>query len=489
MNILYYGDNLDILRRYIKDETVDLIYLDPPFKSNQDYNVIFAEQNGTRAAAQIKVFEDTWRWDEGSARTYQEVVETGPDKVSKVMQSFRTFLGGNDMLAYLSMMAPRLIELQRVLKPTGSIYLHCDSTASHYLKLLMDAVFDPRNFRNEIIWCYKRWPSKQDNFQHMHDVILRYSKSKDVIWNKLYEDFTEQTKKRIKGGMKIEHVVGESGKILIRPTKEKSPGVAMCDYWNIPMIAGQAKERLGYPTQKPEALLERIILASTNEGDTVLDPFCGCGTTIVVAQNLKRQWIGIDVTHLAITLIRHRLHDSYGSSIKNTYKVVGEPVSLPDAQTLAREDPYQFQWWALGLVGARPTEQKKGADRGIDGHLYFHDDTTGKSKQIILSVKTGHVTVSHIRDLRGVMEREKAEIGVLITLTEPTKPMRKEAAGAGFYDSPWRTRHPRLQILTVGELLKGKQINYPPSRGNVTFKKAQTIVDNNSNIETLPLEE
>lgn len=169
--------------------------------------------------------------------------------------------------------------------------------------------------------------------------------------------------------------------------------------------------------------------------------------------------------------------------------MVGEPVSLPDAQTLAREDPYQFQWWALGLVGARPTEQKKGADRGIDGHLYFHDDNTGKSKQIILSVKTGHVTVSHIRDLRGVMEREKAEIGVLITLTEPTKPMRKEAAGAGFYDSPWRTHHPRLQILTVGELLKGKQINYPPSRGNVTFKKAQTIVDNNSNIETLPLEE
>jgi DNA modification methylase len=390
------------------------------------------------------------------------------------MQGMKAFIGENDMLAYLAMMAPRLLQLRRVLKPTGSIYLHCDPTASHYLKLLMDAVFGGGNFRNEIIWCYKRWPSKQDNFQQMHDVIFRYSKSKDVLWNKLYEDFTEQTKRRIKGGMKIEHVLGESGKILIRPTKEKSPGVAMCDYWNIPMIAGQAKERLGYPTQKPEALLERIILASSNEGDVVLDAFCGCGTTIAVAQRLGRRWIGIDITHLAISLIKHRLQDTFGDAIAETYQTIGAPTSLPDAETLAAEDPYQFQWWALELVGARPVEQKKGSDKGIDGRLYFHDEgEAGKTKQVVLSVKAGGTGVAHVRDLRGVLDREQAEIGVLITMQEPTRTMRTEAASAGFYDSPWGTRHPKLQILTVAQLLAGKGIDMPPIRQvSKTFKKA-----------------
>lgn len=288
-NTLYYGDNLEILRDYIPDESIDLIYLDPPFKSDQSYNILFKEKNGTDSTAQIKVFEDTWHWDQKAEETFVEITEKSPKKVADLIIALRSFLGSNDMMAYLVMMAIRLVEFHGALKDTGSIYLHCDPTTSHYLKLLMDAVFDPKNFRNEIIWCYKRWPSKQDNFQKMHDVILRYSKSKDVIWNKLYEDFTEQTRRRIKGGMKIEHIVGESGKILIRPTNEKSPGVAMCDYWNIPMIAGQAKERLGYPTQKPEALLERIINASSNEDDIIFDPFCGCGTTITVAEKLKRK--------------------------------------------------------------------------------------------------------------------------------------------------------------------------------------------------------
>ncbi|MDP2983160.1 MAG: site-specific DNA-methyltransferase, partial [Candidatus Latescibacter sp.] len=331
-NTLYYGDNLDVLRQHIDSDSVDLVYLDPPFKSNQNYNVLFKEQDGSRAASQILAFEDTWTWNQEDEVVFSDLVTTG-GRVSDVMRAFRTFLGPCDMLAYLVMMAPRLIELRRVLKSTGSIYLHCDPTASHYLKLLMDAVFGVESFRNEIIWCYKRWPSKQDNFQQMHDVILRYSKSKKVIWNQLYEDFTEQTKKRIKGGMKIEHIVGESGKILIRPTKEKSPGVAMCDYWNIPMIAGQAKERLGYPTQKPESLLERIISTSSNPGDVVLDPFCGCGTTIAVAQKLGRRWIGIDITHLAITLIKSRLMDTFSGVVQ--YKVIGEPVSIPDAAELA----------------------------------------------------------------------------------------------------------------------------------------------------------
>jgi SAM-dependent methyltransferase len=260
----------------------------------------------------------------------------------------------------------------------------------------------------------------------------------------------------------------------LRP--EDGKGQPIGSFWgDIPPINSQAQERLGYPTQKPEALLERVILASSNEGDLVLDPFCGCGTTVAAAQKLKRRWVGIDITNLAISLIRHRLHDAYGPEIAKAYEVIGEPVSVADAAALAASDPYQFQWWALGLVGARPVEQKKGADKGIDGRLYFHDEGQGgKTKQIIFSVKAGGTSSTHVRDLRGVVEREQSEIGVLICMEEPTKPMRSEAAGAGFYTSQgWGKKHPRLQILTVAELLEGKTVDYPPSRQvNVTYKKA-----------------
>lgn len=524
MNTLYYGDNLDVLRRYIKDESADLIYLDPPFKSDQDYNVLFAERSGARSAAQIKAFEDTWRWDQGAAAAYEETVERG-GRVSQAMQAFRTLLGESDMMAYLSMMAPRLVELRRVLKPTGSIYLHCDPTASHYLKILMDAIFGPQNFVNEIIW--KRSSAHSDtrqgakHFGRVSDTILFYSKTEDQTWNQLHTpydpEYVARDYRRLDSDgrrYRIDNLQGPGGaakgnpyyevmgvKRYWRYSKQKMgelirqgrviqtkpgavpqykryldemPGVPVQNIWtDVPVINNRSREKLGYPTQKPEALLERIIQASSNEGETVLDPFCGCGTAVAVAHRLKRGWIGIDITHLAITLIRHRLHDSYGNQV--SYKVVGEPVSVPDAEALAAEDKFQFQWWALGLVGARPTEQKKGADRGIDGRLYFHDEAEGgKTKQIILSVKGGGVGVGDVRDLRGVIEREKAEIGVLIALEEPTQPMRKEAASAGLYNSPgWNKKYPRLQILTVAELLAGKRIDYPPSaQVNVTFKKA-----------------
>ena len=255
--------------------------------------------------------------------------------------------------------------------------------------------------------------------------------------------------------------------------REDLKGRAATDLWaDINRINPVGNERLGYPTQKPEALLERIIAASSNEGDTVLDPFCGCGTTIAAAQKLKRPWIGIDITHLAITLIRSRLTDTFGASA--TYEVVGEPVSLPDAAKLAQDDPYQFQWWALGLVGARPVEGKKGADKGIDGRIYFHVGD-GKTRQMIFSVKAGHVSVSQVRDLRGVLDREKADIGVFISLEEPTAPMRKEAASVGFYTSPWG-KHARLQLLTVEDLLTGKTIDRPPAQTSITFKKAPKAI-------------
>jgi site-specific DNA-methyltransferase (adenine-specific) len=468
-NILYYGDNLDILRQHIKDETIDLVYLDPPFKSNQDYNVLFPEQNGSRSAAQIKAFKDTWRWDQSAAAAHQEVVESGPQRVSQVMQGFRTFLGESDIMAYLAMMAPRLVEMRRVLKKTGSIYLHCDPAASHYLKMLMDATFSTKNFRNEIIWCYRGGGRPKKDFGRKHDVILRYAKTNQL---KFYPDYIRIAYQAEGIGRTDDSMWGRHGgtdKVYKPHPKGKIPE----DWWPMDALNANSPERLGYPTQKPEALLERIIKASSNEGDMVLDPFCGCGTTIAVAQRLNRRWIGIDITHLAVALMKHRLKDMFGQKV--SYKVVGEPVSLPDAKTLAENDKYQFQWWALGLVGARPVEQKKGADKGIDGRLYFHDEGEGgKTKQIVFSVKAGHTGAGDVRDLRGVIEREKAEIGVFICIQKPTKAMRTEAASAEFYKSPWREEpYPRLQILTIEELLKGKQIDCPPlGQVNVTFKKA-----------------
>lgn len=524
MNTLYYGDNLDILRRYVKDESVDLIYLDPPFKSNQDYNVLFAEHDGTRSAAQIKAFEDTWRWDEEAARAYHETVESGPERLSKVMQAFWTFLGPTDMMAYLSMMAPRLNELRRVLKPNGSIYLHCDPTASHYLKLLLDAVFGPTNYRNEIIW--KRRPGmssavhSSNRFGICTDTILFYAKSEAAEFRPQYNKEDPDYQRYIEESFRMvdEHGRKFQATSLTNPayrpnliydykgyksppngwmiTKEKMEqwdkegriyfpkdksgrlrrksyidelkGMPIQNLWvDIQVISSHAIERLGYPTQKPESLLERIINASSNTGDVVLDAFCGCGTAIAVAEKLKRQWIGIDITHLAITLIKHRLFDAFGKTAQ--FKVIGEPVSLEDARELAVSDPYQFQWWALGLVEARPTEQKKGADKGIDGRLYFHDEPKA-TKQIIFSVKAGGLHANYVRDLRGVIEREKAQIGVLISLEEPSKPMHSEAASAGFYKAPWGKDYPRLQLLTIADIFSGKTVDFP--RENVTFRKA-----------------
>jgi len=369
------------------------------------------------------------------------------------------------------MMAPRLAELSRVLKPTGSIYLHCDPTASHYLKILMDAIFRPRNFRNEVIWRYRRWPAPARQFQKMHDVLLVYSKNVEaertfhVLYG--YEKLAESTLKTY--GTKKQKADFSSGHRKPSTEDEESLGPPLSDVWEVGIIAPSSKERLGYPTQKPEALLERVIRASSNEGDVVLDPFCGCGTAVSVAERLKRRWVGIDVTHLAINLIKRRIKDGFGYQPD----VIGEPVSLPDAQALAQLNPYQFQWWALGLVDARPVVEKKGADHGIDGRLYFLDGPGG-AQQIIFSVKSGATGVKDVRDLRGVLQREGAAMGALISLQAPTQPMRAEAASVGFHRSPvWQRNYPRLQLFTIAELLSGSAVDYPPSsQTNVTFKKA-----------------
>lgn len=519
-NQLYYGDNLEVLRLHVKDESVDLIYLDPPFKSNQDYNILFAEHNGTMSMAQIKAFEDTWTWSQESMDAYHSVVEKG-GKVSDVMQGLYKFLGNSDMMAYLAMMCPRLIEMHRVLKKTGSIYLHCDPTSSHYLKVLIDSIFRPENFQCEIVWKRTSAHSDSSTMGRTHDVILLYTKTDKFIWNPIFQAYDEKylsthyryfdkdgrryrtdnlTAKGLRGGgyeytwkgikglwrcpIETMQKLEENGRIHY--TKSGTPeiirflgeGVSLQDVWtDIPPINSQAAERLGFPTQKPEKLLERIIKSSSNEEDIVLDPFCGCGTTIAVAQHLNRKWLGIDITHLAITLIKIRLQDSYGKDVQ--YEVIGEPVTHTDAIELAKQDPYQFQWWALGLVGARPIEQKKGSDKGIDGRIIFFEKVGDQTpKQIIISVKSGNVSPSHIRDLIGVIQREKAEIGVYITLNEPTKDMISEATTAGYYKPELLggEQYPKLQILTIEELLKGKTIKCPPfvkhQAGNITFKKA-----------------
>jgi DNA modification methylase len=539
-NKLYYGDNFDVLPRYVREESVDLIYLDPPFNSRQSYNVLFAEKDGSKSSSQIHAFVDTWEWNIDAQRSYEYVLETIGGPVAAAMRAFRTYLGTTDIMAYLAMMAPRLVELKRVLKETGSIYLHCDPTASHYLKILMDSVYGTQNFLSEIIWKRSSAHSdgKQGRKQHgrIHDVILFYSKGPNWKWNtqyvsydaeylkKFYRHVEEGTGRRYtlgdltgpggaaKGNPEFE-ILGvkrfwrfsekrvaelfEEGRIVQqRPDSvprykrylDEMEGVPLQDVWtDIPPIGAQAAERLGYPTQKPEALLDRIIRTSSSEGDVVLDPFCGCGTTVQVAQGLNRRWIGIDITHLAIGLIKKRLADAYGNEVRNTYEVIGEPTDFAGAAKLAQEDKYQFQWWALGLVGARPAEQKKGADRGIDGRLYFHDDMSGDSKQILFSVKAGGVQVTQVRDLRGTLEREQAEIGIFLCFEEPTKPMLREAAEAGFYRSADGTTYPRIQILTIQEILKGNRPLYPLHRRDATFKQAPKARKRTENL-ILPLE-
>jgi DNA modification methylase len=533
-NELYYGDNLDILRspeHYIADESVDLIYLDPPFNSQQNYNVLFKERSGKQASAQQSAFEDTWHWEDQTGELYQATVEAG-GRVSDVLRAFHTFLDKNDLMAYLVMMAPRLVELHRVLKQTGSLYLHCDPTASHYLKVLLDAVFGGDRFKTDIIW--KRTTSHSDSktWSRVSDNILFVSKGDDYTWNTptlghseeyvadkyrnsdadgrryqlhdmtspsprpnmMYEwrGFPSPTK-----GWRFERTtmatLDKEGRIWyptnpdggydftkrprIKRYLDEMKGTLVSNVWtDISPINSQAQERLGYPTQKPEALLERIISASSNEGDVVLDPFCGCGTTVSVAQRLKRRWIGIDITHLAIGLIKTRLADAYGEVVKDTYEVIGEPTTLEGAQELADEDKFQFQNWALGLVGARPAGGvKKGADRGIDGKSIFHDGQ-GNTQEIIYSVKGGHtLKMDDFRALQAVVRREKAAIGVLISLDVPSKEMRKEAATGEFYVSDWGT-YPMWQLLTVEDLLNGKTVKRPPvKQGDATFKKAPRV--------------
>ncbi len=525
-NVLYYGDNLDILRHHIPDESIDLIYLDPPFNSNRSYNVLFKETGGAGSEAQIEAFEDAWHWGPHAQEAYEEVQVGAAQDVARMLKTMVEGLGNNDVTAYLAMMAIRLVKLHRKLKSTGSMYLHCDPTAGPYLRVLMDAVFGPVGFRNEIVW--QRTSAHADakqgakHFGRIHDIILFFTKSDDLIWNPLHDahdedyvrthySYTDKENGRRYGlwditgpggaakGNPIYEIFGikkywryskanmeekiAAGKIIQpRPGAvpreirylDESSGVPVGTVWtDIPPINSQAKERLGYPTQKPLALLERIISSSSNPGDVVLDPFCGCGTAVHAAHKLDRKWIGIDITHLAIGLIRRRMHDAF-PALKDKIVVIGEPVDLAGARELAARDKYQFQWWALDRIGAQMVSgKKKGADKGIDGVIPFYAGGKDDFKRVIVSVKGGEqVGVGAVRDLRGVIEREKEPIGLLVSLKRPTPDMVTEAAKAGFYkNETWKKQYPRLQILTIEQILKGKRPEMPPQHS--PFAKAE----------------
>lgn len=516
MNTLYFGDNLDILRESIASESIDLIYLDPPFNSNASYNILFTSPKGHQSPAQITAFEDTWHWGEQAEKEFGELIHQSNTDVSEMMQALRRFLGENDMMAYLTMMGNRLLELHRVLKPTGSLYLHCDPTASHYLKVVLDGVFGVQNFRNEIVW--QRFGSHNDprQFGRITDSILFYSKTSNYIFNPIkgeysekhlatrfnYEDedgrrfwpntmlapggrgpryewnghtrnwrFTKENMTELEN--KGEIYYSAKGMPYRKNYLDSLPGQNIQNLWTDIKMTKSGSERLGYPTQKPLALLERMISASSNEGDVVLDPFCGCGTAIHAAHKLQRDWVGIDITHLAISLVEKRLKDAFPGI---AFEVHGVPKDFDSARDLAHRDKYQFQWWACSLVNAQPYQgRKKGADSGIDGLIFFQDDKT-MAKKIIVSVKGGeNVSVPMIRDLGHVVDREGAAMGLFVTLADSTRPMREEAIKAGYYESATGASFPKIQILTVKGLLDGtERPNYPDlTRGGLMFNKAK----------------
>lgn len=530
-NVLYYGDNLDILRKYIPDESVDLVYLDPPFNSNRDYSVIFKDESGRKFDAQLMAFEDTWHWGPGPEATYAYLTNTAkhegrvPSTVSSLVAAMRKGIGENQMLAYLVEMTVRLVELHRVLKSTGSLYLHCDPTASHYLKLVLDAIFGPKNFRNEIVW--KRTSSHNDSirFGRVHDVILLYAKTPGAKFNvqrtpldpsylaKVYRNVDENGRR-----YRMDNITAPGGRGPVydwhgvtrawRYTREnmeelyrqgrvrlkadgkanlngfvryldEGTGQPVQDWWDdIGVIAAPSKERLGYPTQKPLELLERIVEASSDPDDIVLDPFCGCGTAVVAAQKLGRQWIGIDITYLSIAVMRARLMDSFGLT---DVPVIGQPTEVEGARQLLKgaglEGAYQFQWWALNLVGAKPVGgvEKKGADKGINGVITFTDHV-GELQSVIVSVKSGHVTSAMVQQLKGTLETHGAAMGLFISLEESTAPMRQEAAIAGIYHSELTGKdYQRIQLLSIRELLEEHRKPDLPLFVMSPYAKAQKV--------------
>lgn len=522
-NLLIYGDNLRVMREspFFRDESVDLIYLDPPFKHDEKYNVLFRARTGTPSQAQVRAFDDAWNWEDAAKAAFHDVMENSPLEVRRTIDALKIILDQSDMFAYLCMMAPRLVELHRVLRETGSIYLHCDPAAGHYLKMLMDAVFGPENFRNEIVWKRTTAHSDSKRAGRIHDTLFFYSKSASYTWHRVYQPYDDDyvakyyrykdpdgrrwastdvaaagpgPARNFRGELrepppgshwrfsqeKIDKYIKE-GRIYFTKNGfprskrylDEMPGMPLQDIWadkGVQPVVSWGEEGLGYPTQKPKALLERIISASSNEGDVVLDPFCGCGTTVAAAQELKRKWIGIDVAYDATKIIRDRLQ-RIGLKEGADYEVWGDPESLEDAMTLAEQHKYQFQWWAVRRLGAREIDYKRGADRGVDGRLVLRAERSGdRLPEAIIQVKAGKATRAHVAQLIGDVEGEKVELGVLVTRTKATPAMRADASRVGEY-TDGKDWYPRIQLLTAEDIIGGKGVEYPAGLPKVEAPK------------------
>jgi len=510
-NQLYCGDNLDVLQHCIPDQSVDLVYLDPPFKKCDIYNLLFRNKDGSKSESQKTAFEKAWEWSLEAERSFGLAVSKG-GQLAQVMEQFRTLFPDSDMLAYLSMMAPRLVELRRVLKPSGAIYLHCDPAASHYLKVLMDAIFEPTNFRNEIVWKRSHAHNSANRFGWNHDIILFYGNGEKSTWNRVFQEYdpaylakhyrhVECDGRRYKhenptGAGASNGLTGkpwrgidptakgrhwartpeemeklDAAGLLHWPAKkgawpyiklyldERVGGTPAQDTWtDIDPINMMAKERVHYPTQKPLELLERIISASSNPGDIVLDPFCGCGTAIEAAEKLRRKWIGIDITVEAMRVTRNDRLAKLSSGVD--YDPIYRPCDMAGAVEFANEQPFQFQDWAVEKLDGISNRPRSG-DRGVDGRLYFRESEDGPLRQVIASVKGGKLKSTFVMELQGVVARERAPMGILITLNEPSKQMRRNADSSGFFISPLGT-FPKIQIITVQQILSGNGFTLPP---------------------------
>lgn len=515
-NQLFYGDNLEVLRQYIEKESVDLCYIDPPFNSKRNYNQIY-NNVGKEDQAQAQAFIDTWTWDNDANQGLEEIQTNYLGRFTAqsidLISGLVKVLGKGSLLAYLVSMTLRIAEIYRVLKPTGSFYLHCDPSASHYLKIIIDAIFCSQggDYLNEIVW--RRTTSHNDakkNFSNLNDIIYFYSKGSKHTFNKQYTAYDEQYiiknfryidengryyssdnlrspnprpnltynykgyKPHANGWtVSLERMeqldregrlifpTNSDGRIRIKKYLDEMSGVTVGNNWtDIAPISSQAAERLGYPTQKPESLLERIIKASSNEGDVILDAYCGCGTTVAVSQRLDRQWIGIDITYQSISLILKRLEDAFGQGVLENVVLTGIPKDMNSAVALANKQDdrtrKEFEKWAVLTYSNNRAiiNQKKGADKGIDGIAYFRSEKDDPEK-IILQVKSGKVSSRDIRDLQGTMTRENAVLGVFITLQKPTKDMLNEAKEAGIYRSQYMSNPvDKIRIVTIQEIIE-----------------------------------
>ena len=487
MNRLFYGDNLDVLRRKIADDSVDLCYIDPPFNSKRNYFQIYNNQ-GSEDRAQAQAFVDTWEWGPEADAGFAWITDIAQlqsgkltEQTVELIRGLEKVLKRGSLLAYIVHMTLRIVEIQRVLKPTGSFFLHCDPTASHYLKIVLDAVFCGQggDYVNEIAWCYASGGVSKKWFAKKHDIIFYYSKSSDRIFHQQFRPYTEGT---------LQRGLTQYKKNLNQNYELKAEGAAMSDWWPdlTPLLSPTMKERLGYPTQKPESLLERIVKTASNEGDVVLDAYCGCGTTVAVAQRLGRKWIGIDITYQSIALILKRLEDRYPSEwpeIEASIQLDGVPRDRASAVALAnRKDDRtrkEFEKWAILTYSKNQARinEKKGADAGIDGIAFFLVDS-GTNGKAIFQVKSGGANRATVATLNSDRMRESAEFGFLLTMDPPTKAMRDEALAAGKYRHPLLNREDdRIQIVTVEDILAGKRLDLPMARTDAVKSAAPAADD------------